>query len=248
MKKLLSIITILLVISLGACSPKANDDLENRVETLEAQVEVLQDFYENVVKVEGLNGQVDYFVNEDNKNYYLSASYLETMIQLADKTEKDYLDKTKFPDYIWDNDGEYISIEDLDTMLAEKYFGEVNGTIFETGSQYHFIFNLDTNMSDEEFIVRLSMLIIELSNYDFYTIDSSELHIYVLLNDSPVEITIRMMLLIEDNFNLQPQLFWSELMDTTIKGITYNENELQSIYDGYVTNETFNGYVLPNYK
>jgi hypothetical protein len=275
MKKLyMIIISLVLIIGLGACVPSQdNTELEERIATLETQVldieqleidlalektkielletdlelqqtkiDVLEGFYRNVVPTVGLNGQTDYYVNYDN-NEYLSMMSYELIT-----SEKDYLDKTKFPEYIWDLDGEYVDIEQLDTKLANKYFGEVYGTIFQTGSQYHFIFNFETEMTNEDFMVRVCMMIMELAEYDFYTIDSNELHIYVLLNQVPVEITIRMMLLVNDSYNLHPAIFWNELLDTRVEGIVYDALLLEDIYDAYVLNETFTGYVLPNYK
>ena len=92
------------------------------------------------------------------------------------------------------------------------------------------------------------MLILELSQYDFYTIDSTTLSIQFIYNGSSSYIITRMALLIDDKYDLHPAIFWNGLMDTKISGLNYDKAELDTIYDDFITNETFDGYVLPNYK
>lgn len=249
MKKILAIIiSLVLVIGLVGCqSPTDTTDLENRLDLLELSVEeqqnkidVLEDFYRSVVPTVGLNGQTDYYVNYGDEQYMSMMSY-----ELL-KTEKDYLDKAKFPDYIWNNDEEYISVDDLVNKLTMKYFGlESEGL---TGFQFKIkMDSSDLDITNEEFIVRACMMIMELSEYDFYTIDTTQLYFEFIAGGSQY-MTVRMSLLINDNYVLHPAIFWSGLMDTTIEGITYDVSLLEAMYDQYILDETFSGYVLPNYK
>ena len=250
MKKLLAIIiSLVLVIGLVGCkSPTDTTDLENRLDLLEASVEeqqnkidVLEDFYRSVVPTVGLNGQVDYYYNNQS---YLSLTSFNLMTD--EKKEKDYLDATKFPDYIWDLNEDYISVDDLVNKLTMKYFGlESEGL---TGFQFKIkMDSSDLDITNEEFIVRACMMIMELSEYDFYTIDTTQLYFEFIAGGSQY-MTVRMSLLINDNYVLHPAIFWSGLMDTTIEGITYDVSLLEAMYDQYILDETFSGYVLPNYK
>lgn len=262
MKKiLLVLLTIISVILLGACASSDDtldsrvSELENVIEVQQTQIDALQDEldglallfeileerFNNVVSTVGINRQVDYYENQSTSP--LSDMAYETLIK-----EEDVLDKSKFPDYIWDIDtGEYVSINDLTKLLVAKYFNGTNA-VGSTGYQYRTTFTLnDEDMSNEEFVARLSMMVIELSNYDFYTIDTSQLYYYIYFNNQTVELQARMSLLVTDKYELSPVIFYEELLDTKISGISYDSLIVETYCNDYITNETFIGYVL-NYK
>lgn len=239
MKKLLLVITLVLTMGLGACgiapdtyvSQDEFDGLEERVIELEATLESL------VCSV-GLNGQYDCYINEGqaNTNVYLSLGAYEQMA-----SETDYLDKSKFPSYIFDEFGEYISVNELGNLLSQKYLGVESTTV--TGFQYKMQVYRPSGMDIDEYMTRLCMMIIELSEYDFYTIDSPELYIE-MANGGSQYIKVRMSLLVTDKYSLHPAIFWNELMDTRIEGITFDTQTVQTYYDTFVLNDTFSGYVL----
>jgi hypothetical protein len=259
MKKLLLVLSLVMVMVLGACVPSTEpyDDsdlqvkvntlnvkvnsLENELDTVQDELEALRQQFSNLVYTDGLNGQRDYYINKDGGGVMLS---LMDYTQLA-STEKDYLDKTKFPDYIWGLDEEYVSVEELGDLLCDKYLGIDCTSI--TGFQYKIKAFKPEGMNDTEYMVRLSMMMVELAEYDFYTIDSSELYIEFIEGSSKY-IKTRMSLLVTDKYNLHPALFWNSLMDTQIVGMSVNDEACMTIYQDYVTNETFSGYVLPNYS
>jgi hypothetical protein len=239
MKKLIGlIITLVLVLGLGACSSApADTDLEDRVEVLEEQVIDLQETLDNMVVSVGLNGQTSYYVND--KEYELSQI---DFVFLAQETE--YLDASKFPAYIWDDSGEYITVNDMVNMLTQKYLGV--SSMATTGYQFKIKLSSLPDMNNEEMIVAMSMMIVELANYDFYTIDSPELYIEISGGGLQM-VKVRMTLLVSDKYDLHPAVFWNEMMDTRIVGLSYNESGLDLIYDNYINAETFIGYVL-NYQ
>lgn len=241
MKKVLLIISILILsISLVGCNNPTDLD---KIQELESRIEVLENRLDGLVSTTGLNGQVDYYENSGTQEQpvvTVSASYME----LAN-TEKDYLDKSKFPDYIWDETGEYIDIQQMTNLLCQKYL-EIS-CVTTTGFQFKIQAYKPSEMTMNDYMVRLSMMIVELSNYDFYTIDSPELYIEFVAGGSQY-MKVRMSLLVDDKYTLDPAIFWNGLMDTRIVGVSVLDVALQNIYQGYVENETYNGFVLPNYK
>ena len=247
MKKLILLLTLISVMLLGACSSSDSTldtrvyDLENDVITLQNELAIMQERFDNLVYTEGLNGQRDYYENESYSS--LSALAYETMTK-----EGDVIDWGLFPDYVRNIDtGEYVSVDDLAKLLVAKYFNgtEATGSI---GFQYKITFELtNSNMTNEEYIARLSLLIIELSNYDFYTIDTSQLYFYNYFNGQTIEVKSRMSLLVTDKYVLIPVIFYGELLDVSITGISYDSLLVQSYCDDYVTNLTYDGYVL-DYK
>lgn len=247
-KLLLVIISLITVLSLGACDNAPQDtELEEQVLLLEERVDAIELVLDNMVISVGLNGQTDVYINDkvNEPDYQLSTM---GFMELAVDKEKDYLDTTKFPEYIWDLDEDYISVSELDSLLINKYLGAVSNTTYITGFQYKIGFTLNTEMSNEEIIARLTLLIMELSAYDFYTLDTSELSIQMQLNNQYVHYKVRMSLLVSDKYDLSPAIFYNKMMDIVIDGITFDKELVEGYITQFETEETFIGYVLPNYK
>ena len=245
MKKIILVLTILTsVFMLSACnSADSNTDLEERVIALEEELEALEARFDNLVITTGINGQTDYYENDSSAYQEEDVLLSLTFYELAVK-EDDYLDKSKFPDYIWSLDGNYVSVDDLANLLVNKYFNgaEASG---ETGSQFRIDFFYDDDeMSNEEYIARLSLLVMELSSYDFYTIDSSQLYFYLHFNLQTIQFKSRMSLLVTDKYTLDPAIFYGELLDVSISGIVYDFLTVQALCDEFILNETFIDYVL----
>ena len=238
MKKLLVVMTFLLALVLVGCESTPQDYVsQEEYDVLEERVEELELIIDNLVVTDGLNGQRDYYVN--GQSFYVSRAGFE--MELVVK-EKDYLDKTKFPDYIWTLDENYITVDDLGNLLSQKYLGTNSSTI--TGFQYKLQLEKPSEMSNEEYMVRVCMLILELAEYDFYTIDSPELYIELISGGSQY-IKVRMSLLVTDKYNLHPAIFWNEMLDTRIEGLNNLDLTLiEQYYDDFILNGTFDGYVL----
>ena len=239
MKKFLLVITVLLLsISLVGCNSPTDLD---KIEELEARVEVLENRIDQMVSTVGLNGQVDWYENNGIEGSAITVS--ATMMEMAQET--DYIDKAKFPEYIFGTDGEYISIQELNHMLCQKYLNtSCNSSI---GFQYKIQAYKPNDMTINEYMVRISMLIEELSYYDFYTIDSPELYIEFTAGGSQY-MKVRMSLLVDDKYNIDPAIFWNGLMDTRIEGLTFSTLTLNTIHADLVASGELDGFVLPNYK
>jgi hypothetical protein len=296
MKKILLVLTVILALGLGACSPPPDvydeksvdmaladrineinatlDDLENYDDTtiweeywelntfiqayeeyddrdlliedelLQAQINelliaivALENRLDNMVSVTGLNNQTVWYENEDDLS----------MLGMELAKEDDYIDVNDFPDYIWDINGDYITINDLASLLVAKYFADTP-VATNYGVQYKFAFTYNNSeMSNEEFMARLSMLVIELSNYDYYLIDSSQLYFYLTFNLQTVQLTSRMVLLVNAKYAIAPAIFFEELLDVRVTGIDYDSVIVQQYCDDFILNEDFIGYVI-NYK
>lgn len=260
MKKILLLpIIILIVMALGACVPTATlrdntlmgndiDDLKEEVIRLESEMDILNEKYlemqvllESIGVIEGLNGQVEYYTNITGLTYL---SYVE----LTD-TEKDFMDKSKLPDYLFDINGEFVDQDDLALLLKTKYYGEEQ----HASDELQFVSNgvmllwLETTMSNEEFMARTVLMIEELRNYDFYIIGNEDILFRIFHNAECIDIKIKVQTMRTDGIILSPQVIYDEMFFVTISGIEYDNELVQFIYDQYVLEETFSGYVL-DYK
>ena len=129
MKKLISLLVmIIMVVFIGACVPEGTpevdyvtqEEFDVAIDVIDEKFEKVDNRFDNLIMSEGINEQRAYYENETPESeMYLSRIGYEFISQ----TEKDYLDKTKFPDYIWDEFGEYITVDDLGDLLTQKYFG-----------------------------------------------------------------------------------------------------------------------------
>ena len=242
MKKFILLLAVLVLsISLVGCNSPTDTNLEDKVLALESRIDVLEARLDGIVSTTGLNGQVDYYENGiQDYDITMSVSYMEMA-----KTETDYLDKTKFPDYIFDETGEYIDIQQLVNRLCQKYLEmNCNSTV---GFQFKIQAYKDSDMSYNDYMVRLSMMVVELSYYDFYTIDSPQLYIEFIPGGSEY-MTVRMSLLVDDKYTLHPAIFWNGLMDTHLQNKSFVDISLQTIYESYIAEGTYDGFVLPEYK
>lgn len=243
MKKLLVLFSLLVVITLSGCAsaPQGDYVTQDELDELELRLSEVESYLNRMVWVGYLLDEEDEQLSASN-GIHLSLSSFEYL----SSTEKDLLDKTKFPEYIWGLDGEYISVDELGDLLTQKYFGVSSKS--EIGFQYKISFQRPSDLSSEEIMVRLSMLILELGEYDFYTLDSPELYFDLLGSGSTQYIKVRTSLLTTDKYTLTPEIFWGQLLDIKVFQFGYDESQCQAIYDQYILDGTFDGYVLPNYK
>ena len=249
MKKLLLILSFFLVVGLGACE-NAPTDLPNEDYVTIEQYEELDErlaYVESYLKRMVWQG---YLLPEGAEGTYeedtISASvqdfeFLSTM-ELA---EKDYLDASKFPSYIFDESGNYINAQTLGNMLSQKYFGVDSTTTI--GFQYKIVLIPPSNMSQSEIMSRLGLMLVELELYDFYLLDSNEL--YIQLNTGGSEyVKAKISLFTTDKYVFHPAMIWEGMLDTRLYGIDVTSTTVEGYYDDFVNSETFTGYVLPNYK
>ncbi|NOQ50463.1 MAG: hypothetical protein GQ557_02200 [Mycoplasmataceae bacterium] len=243
-KTIISLIVIMImVVFVGACSPTDTPDYvtQEELNEVQAQLNEVQSYLDRMVWVGYMLPETDIDLNNEEV-FYVSRLGLEYLVS----TESDLIDWSKFPDYILDLNGDYISVDDLGNMLTQKYFGIDSTTI--AGFQYKMTIIKPIDMSQDDFVIRLSMMIIELSYYDFYTLGIPEL--YIVLNEgASSHIKIRMSILNTDKYDgsLVPAMFYGGLMDAQIMGLSFNAENVELLYAQYILDETYFGFVLPNY-
>jgi hypothetical protein len=241
MKKLyMIIITLLLVFSVGACSPH-DTDLENRVETLENKVEELENILIDLEVIEGLNGQKEYYLPKDDSefsvfnNQILSASEFEIL--------GEELDKTKAPSYVLDENGEYIPFSEVARLLVLKYFND-KATVYNTSVGGSIMIEMTTeNITKEEYLSRLVLLVEELSHYDWYIIGGSELYITTVI-DGSIYINIPIQTMRSTFITFTPEILIKGLYEINLHNIVYDEAQVQTLYDEFVASGLYTGYVL----
>lgn len=245
MKKLyMIVITLILVIGLGACNsaPDTNDYVTK--DEMELEINQLWDILEDIGVIEGLNGQREYYIQDNEQpTSVLFTSVSAYEIELLG-TE---LDKTKAPSYILDIDENYISFEELAQLLLTKYF-DVNLNYTALGFQAKIVFNISsTDYTQEEIISRIILLIEEISHYDWYIIGSSEFYINIKYDMEYLNIKVPIQTMRSDFVTMTPEVIYSGWYEVWLQGWNYDNAIVQSLYDDYVTNETYIGYVL-DYK
>lgn len=246
MKKLLLLVsTLVLIIGLGACNSAPDTiDYVTRDE-MELEINQLWAILEDIGVIEGLNGQREYYI-QDNK---VPTGVLFTKVSAFEiETLGIELDKTKAPSYILDLDGNYVPFEDLAQLLLQKYYGVGLGQGF---ARINFQARIQTDITSEltidEFVARTILMFEEIRQYDWYIIGSSEFYMYLTFNGATVEVSIPIQTMRADWLTMTPEVIYNSWYEISIKHISYNNTQVQAFYDEYVTNGTFNGYVL-DYK
>lgn len=231
MKKLLIVLVALFSFTLLGCDNENEIEvLENRVAELESRVDEIETLLTEMEFIEGINGQREYY----------------TPTALSIQLLGEELDKTKAPSYVLDNEENYINFSQVAQLLVTKYFGtSVTITTAEIGYQVKLMLQ-NHEITQEEYLTRMILLIDELSNYDFYIIGSSE--IYIQANfDGTSYIKIPIQTLRSSFVTITPEVIYSRLYEVKIYRMTFDIETVQSLYNDFVANETFVGYVL-NYE
>lgn len=239
MKKLLVLlISLIMVITLVGCQSPTEDTVTiEEYNELELRIDELENYISRMV-------WQGYLMPEES-DYENLFGYKLGVTDILEN-DKDLVDETKFPAYIWDVDGNYINAKTLIDSLVLKYFNQTSN-YSNVGTEFRFDI-YGTELSNDDIIARLTLLILELEQYDFYLLDSSELLVVLNQGASSYFRITRMTILTTDNYTLTPDMFWEKLMDTEVEGFVYSIEEVTTLYDDYVTNETFTGYVLPNFE
>jgi len=241
MKKILGlVITLLLVLGVGACVKAPTDtDLEDRVTILEEQVLELENILIDLEVIEGLNGQREYYLPQKSVSVFQTTSVSAyTMETLGDE-----LDKSKAPNYVLDENENYIPFSTVVDLLIEKYFGnDIDIKIALIGFQIKITLEVN-DISENEYMAKMIMLINELSNYDFYIIGGSELYIQSdFSGTSYIKIPIQTM---RSSFiNITPEVIYNGLYEIRLVQHTFSTVSVQALYDEYMLSELYDGYVL----
>jgi hypothetical protein len=233
MKKLLLIFSLLLVLSLGACNIAPDDtDLENRVDILETQVNELEQILIDLEVIEGLNKQREYYIPQSTG---VSAMSYEVL--------GDELDKSKAPSYVLDVEDNYITFDMVAELLVEKYFGS-NANVEDAYIGFIVVIKLSSmDITQEEYMAKLILLLEELSNYDWYIIGSCEVYIQSDFNGTAY-IKVPVQTMRSTFITLTPFTIYNGLYEIQLFGHSFDNELVQQYYDEYVVSELYNGYVL----
>ena len=247
MKKVLILLVMIFTLSLVGCGEVTTDydytpdiqDLQNQINDNELHIAELQKRLDSLVVIEGLNGRTSIYENE-------------TLYETADK-EGDYLDKSKLPEYIFDVNGDFIDENMLLALLVEKYFPlYVKNDDTYILLDYRFSMRIfedsqTTPYSVDDIIARIILLINEFRNYDYYYINCSQVEVINFINGNRVEILFASQNLLTDTIPIIPEIVCNNYLFNEISGASFSTNTVKTYYDGYVMNNTFDGYVL-DYK
>lgn len=265
MKKLLviSLLSVLLLLSGCTSAPQDKYVTQGQYEALLTKHEALQDEFDllvdRVVSLEQSTYAMEDYISrmvwygyllpegQESENYTMSRSGMMTMgmfEQLGD--EKDYIDKNNFPVYIFDMSDNYINVADLGDLLTQKYLGMSSTTTLDAVGRLKIQVNYTDQYSEEELIVRLSMLLMELDNYDFYTL-GYPIHIEIV-QGANYYMNVPSTLLTSSKYDLHPAMIWNQLFEVYVHNLDYDVTNLQTMYDEMIASGDYDGYVLPNFK
>lgn len=272
MKKLLLLILVFtMTIGLNACvSTNSLNDYKNKLdevslelEELQAEIdadaiateaqleafilalEALSTRLDNIGSITGLGGVERYYETYEDTLQTMSA------MELTVAEMKDTFDKTKSPSYLMDDEGNYVSFEQLAYKLKAKYFNDETiheVDLFLMGSEAYFRFGITSDISEEELVARITLMIEELRLYEFYLLSSPELVIHIYRFDTvdhQTKITIPLTVVINDFFVLTCDGIFDSDYDMRAEFDTELDLVLiQAYYDGFVLNGIFDNYVL----
>lgn len=255
MKKLLLTLTLIVVMTLGGCvtAPPTDyskdfKDLEDKITLLESELVELELVQENMQSYLNRMVWVGYLLDEETELDAMQGMYmsLDGFEALSD-TEKDLVDVTKFPSYIWDLNGDYVDLDTMCSLLTMKYLGMYS----DCQGTFQLRIKLDNTgeFTSEEYIVRLSMMLIELSEYDFYTIDYPQIQVELIAGGTKrLELQSSLFNTPKYENALHPSIIWDEMFEIEVIGFPYDETQLDAIYQLFIDEATFEGYVLPNFN
>ena len=268
MKKLLSLLLVfILVLGLGACASSPDTqliDLENRVNQLETQIneqnvklDMIEDIMLNIGVIVGLGGQVvDYYSNSEYADLVsMPTPILYQRLDAMDISEliviKDTFDKTKAPTYILDELENFISFSQLINLLVDKYFGEdiiVNDAILGTKAFMRITDNTGS-LTHDDIIVRIGMMLNEMQEYEYYVGSAPETDIeYILTNGitQRIRVTAPLNVMINEFFMIEPESIYSQDYDIRLvtDNVTLDLATIESLFNQYILDDTFSGYVL----
>lgn len=151
------------------------------------------------------------------------------------------------PAYVLDDDGNYIDFDTVSELLFTKYFGnEIDLRNSKVSEEVFFHVQLYSVQYDSnEYIARMILLINELKYYEFYMYSSALLYCYTIVDDTVITwIKIPMHILQAEFISITPEVICNQQYETLIYGMTFDEEIVQQYYDSFVSNGTFDGYVL----
>ena len=218
---------------------------EAQLEAFLVALEALSVRIDNIGSTVGLNGQEAYHEASESIVYTMAA------IELTVTEMKDTFLKDGAPGYIVDEFGNYISFEKLGYMLKVKYFEDdtINEVdMFSNGTDAHFRIGVINDMSEEEILARMLLMIEEFRNYALYALNCNRVIVHVYRfddHDHQTKLEINQTIILNDYFIILPEGAFYEDYDMKLQTDTELDLALiESYYDNFILSEVFSGYIL----
>jgi len=271
MKKLLSLLLVfILVLGLGACASSPDtpidyytkDEIDTMILEVNDKVDVVTSIMLNIGVIQGLSGQKEYFYKNEStralasmpkdilKQTLLAMPLSELRMINEEVADINY---ELLPTYTYEENGDYISFKDLSNKILNKYMGvsvNVTESLFY-GDAYILVKDYTSGLTPEEVFARMSLLVNELTEYGYYRIGITSLRIYYILyedsNPRVMEITLPNVVINNPNsFNLTPTMIYNNEVDINCRldNVTLNLATIEALFNQYILDDTFSGYVL----
>lgn len=221
------------------------NDYEDRIARLEFDLAYQNEIIDSLIQANKANGDL--------------VSYESFLLdnEMADESQNatGNFDDTIAPTYMQNEQGEYISFSELAIMLKAKYFGDNTGSYSQASDIYAMIpyatmvytFTHD-DLTVDEAIARLILLIEELVNYTYYALSSNGINILIIYDDGyehQIRCQIPKIVIESEIFTVNyDSLIGGEFETFISTNEGFNEYNVKQYYDEYVINGTFDGYVL----
>ena len=166
-----------------------------------------------------------------------------------------YEDTTQYPSYMLDSEGNYVSMEQLGKLVKTKYFQlgnqEYDKYYKEEGVTYlQFVDNDFVDYDQNQIFAKLVLILEELSDYKYYILNNEVLVRFFWHSTDGYTKSVQLKTasenLLSDTLVISPDSFFTGYLEMKYKldSVLIDEEIITLIYDDYVTNGTFNGYVL----
>lgn len=168
------------------------------------------------------------------------------------------LDTGKYPSYMIDAEGYYVSIDSIGKLFKEKYFGIQDMSYddyyyinpYDTGIT-KFRFRLEGDLNVNDLFAKIVLMANEFANYGNYYINNSIVVFELYWEDTVGQphrliVYFGMQSLLNENFVVNPQgLFDGEFDNGYVyDNLVITQSEILTLYDNYIANGTYSGYVL----
>ncbi|QVK17376.1 hypothetical protein KHQ81_11015 [Mycoplasmatota bacterium] len=243
----------------SAIEDNDNTELLAKITELETALEAVEttDNTELLAKIAELETALEAVETIDNTELLDKIAQLEAEVTVLKGANTDAANFT----IMLDQSGKYLSFEELVRSFANKYF---TGYIIEDNIMADSTFgdisfySTSSDLSNEIILARIYMLLQELSQYDQYLMNQSNINIHYSydIDDKYYNITISIPspILAHADFTLDDVINGtfgisnnSDVYNNTADELTpmpFDTVLLKELYDGYISNNTFGNNIL----
>ena len=167
-----------------------------------------------------------------------------------------YEDTTEYPSYMLDDEGNYVTMEALGLLLKDKYFGigkmEYDEFYKSEGvTMFQFSNSEAYDYNPNELYAKLVLILQEISSYNYYILNN-EVVVKIVWNTTDgytkiFELKTSSENLLSDTLTISPDSFFTGYLEMKYKdngSVIVVEENITALYDSYVENGTYDGYVL----